>query len=116
MENIGIGAGLWIASVTARYIIANRTYRQNLNDIMSRAGRRKQDFTHKLLAREATQDLIKDTIPKAIGVLGIIGGISELVAGNTNFGLGILACAVPHLIESMIYLNSRKNQINKDSK
>ena len=111
-KSLEIGAGVWAASFAIRYSLARKMYRDDANDIFENPGHANRFFVRKVLAREATQDFIKDTIPLAVGVLGIPLGIAECAMGNTGFGLFSLAVAVPHLMEAVAYKRHRKNQVD----
>lgn len=115
MSEILIGGGGWAISYALRGLLAKKAFTNSTNSIVKDPGRSNIEFARKLLAREATQDLIKDTIPKAVGVLGIAVGLFEVAIGNTEFGIASLAFGIPHLIEDLIYVRNRKNSVDKNT-
>lgn len=115
MNEAIIGVGGWVLSYSIRRIVAKSTFSKNTNAIVKNPGRSNREFARKLLAREATQDLIKDTIPMALGVLGILVGVYEVALGNTEFGMSSIFFGMPHLLEDLIYKKNRKKEIDKNT-
>lgn len=115
MNEAIIGAGGWALSFSIRRMVAKRAFKESSNDIAKNPGRTNREFARKLLARESTQDLIKDTIPMALGVLGIVVGVYEVAIGNSEFGMASIFFGIPHLVEDLIYKKNRKKEIDKNT-
>ncbi|MEK7522670.1 MAG: hypothetical protein AAB569_03750 [Patescibacteria group bacterium] len=115
MSEVLMGGGGWALSYAVRRMVAKKLFTESSNSIAKNPGPSNLQFARKLLAREATQDLIKDTIPKALGVLGIAIGLYEVIIGNSEFGMASLAFGIPHIIEGLIYTKNRKKNIDKDT-
>jgi hypothetical protein len=116
MSEILIGGGGWALSYGIRRMVAKKAFTESTNAIIKNPGHSNIQFARKLLARESTQDLIKDTIPMALGILGIVVGLYEVVIGNSEFGMAAISFGIPHLVEDLIYKKNRKKQVDDSYK
>jgi hypothetical protein len=111
MESALIGSSIWGASFAIRRIFASKLYRKETNDVQANMPKTNLEFATKLGMRERRQDWIKGHIPKAMGLLGLVGAGVELYLGNGEAAIGLITMAALHLAEGKIYTELRKKEM-----
>jgi hypothetical protein len=95
-----LGAGAWSASCFLRYstkaFLKDRSFKRIKRDPASLS----QNVEHNII----DTNFLKKLAPLAIGVLGVLAGLTALtIFGNDKLGLFLTSFGAAHLIENIVY-------------
>jgi len=93
------GAGAWSASCALRYstkaFLKQQTFKRIKKDPRS--------FAESIESNVIDTNFLKKLAPLAIGVLGVISGLTSFAMGNDQTGLFLTSFGAVHLVENIAY-------------